>query len=128
MTKSLFNASSKRKCENAMWLSICQRQIGKVIFIGIRFLKGHHFYNSMNKNCILEAYRLQLANKGQGKVYYVVRLNAGIVGHAYYIPDPKRLEAIALNQADNGFSQFPRLTVGEVLKNNNPRYLLVTAD
>ena len=87
---------------------------------------GHYFYNSMARNCIVEAYRLQLSNEGRGKVYYVV--NDEVVGHAYYVPDSTRLDDPALNQADNGFTQFPCLTVREVLENHNSEYLLVTAD
>jgi hypothetical protein len=82
----------------------------------------------MTGNCILEAYKLQLANKGKGEVYYVSRIGENRIGHAYYIPDINKLEAIALNQADNNFSQFPSLTVKEVLENNDSRYLSITTD
>jgi hypothetical protein len=83
----------------------------------------------MTGDCVLEACRLQLANKkDQGKVCYVARMDGRPVGHAYYVPDPEDLDAIALNQTDNGFPQFPRLTVREVLENNDPTYLSVTID
>jgi len=38
------------------------------------------------------------------------------VGHAYYVPDKTKLEDIALNHADNGYSQYPQLKVHEVLE------------
>jgi len=49
------------------------------------------------------------------------------VGHAFYVLDPTRLEAMALNQEDNGFPQHTR-TVREVLERNEPKYLWVTPD
>lgn len=81
-----------------------------------------------SKNCILEAYRLMLENGRIGRVYYVPRIGSQTVGHAYYAPDPEDLDAIALNHADNGFEQFPRLTVSEVIKHHDPVYLTISSD
>ncbi len=74
-------------------------------------------------NCMLEAYKLHLGNGGTGEVCHVPS-----VGHTYYIPDPTDLDAIALNHEDNGFGRYARLTVREVLKLHDPRYLLITSD
>src|SRR3989344_2668093 len=63
--------------------------------------------------CYFEALRLRRENGGKGDVYYVVRIEdherTRWVDHAYYVPDPTRLEELALNHADNGFGMFPKL-------------------
>ena len=82
----------------------------------------------MTGNCVLEACRLQMANGRRGKVCYVPRKDGKPVGHAYYIPNPSDLDAIALNHADNGFPQYPKLTAREVLENHDPTYLCITMD
>jgi len=61
--------------------------------------------------CVPEACRLKLENKDKGSVYYVIK-----VGHAYYIPDESKLEDLALNQEDNGYSHFPKMLVKEVIQ------------
>lgn len=74
-------------------------------------------YPSENKKgCLQEVDRLRNENGGRGVVYYVaypVQLGYQ-VNHAYYLPDPSRDTDFALNQGDNGFGRYPRLTVGQV--------------
>lgn len=74
------------------------------------------------KNCMLEAYRLQLKNGG-GRVCHVPS-----VGHTYYIREGASEGDFALNQKDNGFSGFPALRVGEVLRMSDDRFLMIGSD
>jgi len=77
------------------------------------------------KDCIIEANKLMTKNNNKGKICYVQFIGNRFIGHAYYVPDPLNLDAIALNHEDNGFPQYPKLTARESLKHHNPSYLLM---
>ena len=67
--------------------------------------------------CLPKALELRDKNKG-GQMYWVgsldeIGLDFG-VQHVYYIPPDAKDTDIALNQSDNGFCQYPALTIGEV--------------
>lgn len=66
--------------------------------------------------CLFKALELH-DRHGEGKLFWVgelskLNLNFGL-HHTYYIPNGANDEDIALNQADNGYHQYPRLTVRE---------------
>ena len=66
--------------------------------------------------CVQEAIRLKFENNDKGSIRYVMNVDGVTVNHAYYIPEGADPDDLALNQADNGYSQYPALTVGEVLE------------
>ena len=72
--------------------------------------------------CIPAACELKFENNSQGSVYYVMKVRTQDVDHAYYVPDETKLDDIALNCTDNGYSQYPPLTVREVIENGT-KYL-----
>jgi hypothetical protein len=85
-------------------------------FIDVDTAFGRYVKNSSKKGfCVPEAYKLRSKNHNQGRVYWVEE-----IGHAYYIPDPNDLQAMAQNQADNGYEGFPPLHVFEVLQSGKP--------
>jgi hypothetical protein len=67
--------------------------------------------------CLPKALELRDKNKG-GTMYWVGSLdNVGLdfgVQHAYYVPPNAKDTDMALNRSDNGYDQYPALTVGEV--------------
>jgi len=67
--------------------------------------------------CLSKALELRDKNKG-GQMYWVGSLDGiGLdfgVQHAYYISPNAKDTDMALNQSDNGYNQYPALTVGEV--------------
>ena len=73
---------------------------------------------------------------GGGEIYWIDSLEKIGSGesllHAYFVPPNSKPNDIALNQSDNGFPQYPRLTVKEVkyLDNNpmNPEIIRARAD
>jgi len=66
--------------------------------------------------CIPEAFKIMRDNGNIGQVYWVDNVFLkGTGGHAYYIPNETDLEARALNTEDNGFTDYCKLTVAEVL-------------
>lgn len=67
--------------------------------------------------CIREAFRLKSENRSNGLVVWVHQFDGRVVCHAYYLPNRKELDKPALNQEDNGFEGYPRLTVNQVLRN-----------
>jgi len=79
-------------------------------------------------NCVNEAYRLMFRNGGKGEVYYVLEIDGKRVGHAYYVPNIKDLEAKASNHEDNGYGQFPELRVRDVLKYGTKKPLMVNSE
>ena len=67
--------------------------------------------------CMLKGYQL-LHENGGGYLWWIgnlskLGLDYGIF-HMYYIPHDAVDNQLALNQADNGYSQYPQLTVAEV--------------
>ena len=83
-----------------------------------KFIKSKPgFEENIGGQCLEGALSLHEKHKG-GFLYWVGNLNKiGLnfgVHHTYFVPPEARDSDIALNQADNGFSQYPPLTVGEV--------------
>jgi hypothetical protein len=74
-----------------------------------------------NGGCIAEAHALRKGNGDGGDVYFVKLMGNVPVYHAYYVPDKTRKDDFALNQADNGYPQYPRLHVKEVLAHGTIR-------
>lgn len=75
------------------------------------------FEENIGGQCLEGALNLHKKHKG-GFLYWVgnltkIGLDFG-VHHTYFVPPQANDSDIALNQEDNGFSQYPRLTVGEV--------------
>lgn len=67
--------------------------------------------------CLGEAYGLY-KTYGGGEIYWVgkltkINLEFGVY-HAYFIPPHAQDDSFALNQADNGFGEYPPLTVKEL--------------
>jgi hypothetical protein len=67
--------------------------------------------------CLEEALKLYEKYRG-GLLYWIgdckkIGLDFSIQ-HTYFVPPGAKDSDIALNQADNGFSQYPKLTVAEV--------------
>jgi hypothetical protein len=67
------------------------------------------------RGCIRDALQLKERNLGRGAVYYVSYTYEKEVMHAYYLLDSEALSELALNQADNGYGDYPQLTTAEVL-------------
>ncbi len=63
----------------------------------------------------MEAIRLSMETPG--KVYFVTSLDGHEINHAYLVPEGSCDDAIALNQADNGYPQYPALSAGTVRRN-----------
>jgi hypothetical protein len=80
---------------------------------------GNTYYdNSTRKGgCQMAALLLKWTNDNMGDAYWVQEFEGEPLHHAYYVPDPSRLEDRALNQADNGYQGFPPLTVRQVIDN-----------
>ena len=67
--------------------------------------------------CLGEAFELY-TKYGGGEIYWVgkltsIQLDFGVY-HAYFIPPHAENESFALNQRDNGFEEYPPLTVREL--------------
>jgi hypothetical protein len=78
---------------------------------------SNRYYDCSTRNggCEKQALRLKSLNAGSGGTYWVSQKDRKWVLHAYYVPDIKRSDEKALNQADNGYEGYPALSVGEVI-------------
>lgn len=72
---------------------------------------------SRKPGCIPEAFRLQALAAYRGRVFFVYRYQGQPVSHAYFVRNDIALDDRALNHADNGYPEYPALTVKEVLEN-----------
>jgi len=77
--------------------------------------KDNEIPNRGSVGCIQGVGRMWDKCRGKGKIYYVAEpSHLGRVYHAYFVPDDLSGDAYALNQADNGYYDYPKLTVNEV--------------
>lgn len=79
---------------------------------------GNFTLQEDQRYCYDEALRLQAGHGGKGEIWWVFdeSLPEEWTGHCYYIPEGARLNDLALNAADNGYSDYPQLTVQEVYR------------
>ncbi len=71
-------------------------------------------------------------NRRGGALYWVgdlpeLGLDFGL-HHAYFVPNESKPDESALNQEDNGFPEYPRLTVGEVKKIGVPQRISIVKE
>ncbi len=69
---------------------------------------------SRGQGCLFDVRDLHKESRGMGEVYWVERVGGAIVCHYYFVPQGAQDLDMALNQRDNGFSQYPAFTIGEV--------------
>ena len=86
--------------------------------------KSHFEKEDIRGGCLGEAFKLY-EQFGGGTIFWIgnlskISLDFGI-HHAYFVPPNADDNQLALNQADNGFGEYPPLTVKEVRTLGEPQ-------
>jgi len=82
----------------------------------MKSFESSKIYQNPN-GCLQEAARLMEMHGGKGQIYYIAyppEIGYKVM-HAYYVPEKSIDTDLALNQEDNGFGQYPKLTVKQVM-------------